>query len=121
MKQFMAILLAIISVFILSCHRIPEEVSEFSTLRLVWNDDPSTTMGIIWDGMNGMDSQEVAVNPYAPFTTSTLIQSFSTSFGWTASKDEKLCLGPFLNFPCPARKRYPETYVGENDLHSSCY
>lgn len=36
-----------------------------------------------------VDSQEVAVNPYAPFTTSTLIQSFSTSFGWTASKTMK--------------------------------
>jgi len=58
MKQFMTILLAIISVSILSCHRIPEEVSPLSTMRLVWNDDPSTTMSIIWDGM---ESQEVAV------------------------------------------------------------
>lgn len=40
-----------------------------------------------------VDSQEVAVNPYAPFTTSTLIQSFSTSFGWTASKTMKTAQG----------------------------
>lgn len=40
-----------------------------------------------------VDSQEVAVNPYGPFTTSTLIQSFSTSFGWTASKIMKTAQG----------------------------
>ena len=40
-----------------------------------------------------VDSQEVAVNPYAPFTTSTLIQSFSTSFGWAASKTMKTAQG----------------------------
>ncbi len=58
MKKCMTILLAIIGILILSCHRIPEEVSELSTMRLVWNDDPSTTMSIIWDGM---DSQDLAV------------------------------------------------------------
>lgn len=40
-----------------------------------------------------VDSQEVAVNPYAPFTTSTLIQSSSTLFGWTASKTMKVAQG----------------------------
>ncbi len=59
MKQFMTILLAISSVLILSCHRIPEEVTECSLMRLVWNDDPSTTMSIIWDGK---DSQDVLVS-----------------------------------------------------------
>lgn len=54
MKQL--ILLAIISVLILSCKRIPEEVSELSTMRLVWNDDPSTTMSIIWDGKTSKDA-----------------------------------------------------------------
>ncbi len=43
--------------------------------------------------VSAVDSQEVAVNPYAPFTTSTLIQSFSTSFGWTASKTMKVAQG----------------------------
>jgi hypothetical protein len=50
------ILLAIIGVLIFSCKRMPDEVSEFSTLRLVWNDDPSTTMAIIWDGMGGRNA-----------------------------------------------------------------
>ena len=50
------ILLAVIGVLIFSCKRIPEEVSDFSTLRLVWNDDPSTTMAIIWDGMSGRNA-----------------------------------------------------------------
>jgi hypothetical protein len=58
MKQFMTLLLASISVFLLSCNTIPEEVTEWPTLRLVWNDDPCTSMSIIWDGMN---SQELAV------------------------------------------------------------
>lgn len=43
--------------------------------------------------VTSVDSQEVAVSPYAPFTTSTLIQSFSTSFGWTASKTMKTAQG----------------------------
>ncbi len=43
--------------------------------------------------VSSVDSQEAAVNPYAPFTTSTLIQSFSTSFGWTASKTMKTAQG----------------------------
>ncbi len=50
------ILLAIIGVLIFSCKRIPEEVFDFSTMRLVWNDDPSTTMAIIWDGMSGRNA-----------------------------------------------------------------
>jgi len=50
------LLFAIVGVLIFSCKRIPEEVAEFSTLRLVWNDDPSTTMSIIWDGMQGRDA-----------------------------------------------------------------
>ena len=58
MRQFMTLLLASISVIILSCNTIPEEVTELSTLRLVWNDNPCTSMSIIWDGM---DSQEFAV------------------------------------------------------------
>ena len=43
---------AAIGIFMFSCKSIPEEVAEFSTMRLVWNDDPATTMSIIWDGMN---------------------------------------------------------------------
>jgi len=58
MKQFKTILLAGITAFLLSCNTVPEEVSEFSTLRLVWNDDPCTSMCIIWDGM---DNQEATV------------------------------------------------------------
>jgi len=58
MKQFMIIVLAFVSVFTLACNKIPEELAELSTMRLVWNDDPATTMSIIWDGM---DSQEFAV------------------------------------------------------------
>ena len=50
------IVFAVIGILIFSCKRIPEEVSEFSTMRMVWNDDPSTTMSIIWDGMNGSDA-----------------------------------------------------------------
>jgi hypothetical protein len=50
------VLLAFAGLLILSCKRIPDEVSEFSTLRLVWNDDPTTTMAVIWDGMEARDA-----------------------------------------------------------------
>jgi len=50
------LLFVIVGVLIFSCKRIPEEVAEFSTLRLVWNDDPATTMSVIWDGMQGRDA-----------------------------------------------------------------
>ena len=37
-----------------------------------------------------VESQEVNVSPYAPFTTSTLIQSSSTILGWAADKTMKV-------------------------------
>ncbi len=40
-----------------------------------------------------VDSQDVSVAPYAPFTTSTLIQSSSTSLGWTAPKTMQVAQG----------------------------
>ncbi|MEN8228898.1 MAG: metallophosphoesterase family protein [Bacteroidota bacterium] len=58
MKLRLVILLTITTVSILSCHNMPEEVSGLSAMRLVWNDDPSTTMSIIWDGM---ESEEVVL------------------------------------------------------------
>jgi hypothetical protein len=56
MKHFRTLLVAGISFFLISCNTIPEEVREWSTLRLVWNDDPSTSMSIIWDGMDSKDA-----------------------------------------------------------------
>lgn len=56
MKHLIIFLLTFIIVLNFSCKRMQEEVSKFSTIRLVWNDDPSTTMSIIWDGKNNRDA-----------------------------------------------------------------
>ncbi len=39
-----------------SCSRAPEEVTDISTLRLVWNEDPTTNTTIVWDGMSKTDA-----------------------------------------------------------------
>ncbi|MHA2279481.1 MAG: type I DNA topoisomerase [Promethearchaeota archaeon] len=40
-----------------------------------------------------VDTQDVSVTPYAPFTTSTLIQASSTVFGWPAHKTMQVAQG----------------------------
>lgn len=39
-----------------SCSKAPEEVTDISTLRLVWNEDPTTSTTLVWDGMNKTDA-----------------------------------------------------------------
>jgi len=36
-----------------SCHRVSEELSASDKYRLVWNDDPSSTVTIAWDQLEG--------------------------------------------------------------------
>lgn len=64
--------------------RVPNEKTATEIYEKVIKGTPTVT---------SVDSQEVSVNPYAPFTTSTMIQSFSTSFGWTANKTMKTAQG----------------------------
>lgn len=64
MKHLRTLLVASISILFYSCEvfpdvrflRVPGEETEWPTLRLVWNDDPCTSMSIIWDGMDGRDA-----------------------------------------------------------------
>lgn len=43
--------------------------------------------------IKSVQDTEASLSPYAPFTTSTLIQASSTLFGWTASKTMKVAQG----------------------------
>lgn len=46
----LSLLVLFMGTIVLSCNQVPEEVSESSTVRLVWNDDPTSTISIVWDG-----------------------------------------------------------------------
>lgn len=43
--------------------------------------------------ITSVESKEASIEPYAPFTTSSLIQASSTIFGWTADKTMKVAQG----------------------------
>lgn len=53
--HFKLISLSIISLllFITSCHEVAEDLASSDKYRLVWNDDPSSTMTIAWDQFEG--------------------------------------------------------------------
>ncbi len=40
----------------LACHHVPDEFATSDKYRLVWNDDPTSTMTIIWDQLEGEDA-----------------------------------------------------------------
>ncbi len=48
---FMFILVVFTS--LMSCNQVPKEYAASNKYRLVWNDDPMTTMTIIWDQITG--------------------------------------------------------------------
>jgi len=52
-----------------------------------------------------VESKDVTASPYAPFTTSTMIQSAGSTFGWTASKVMKVAQGLYETGMCT----YPRT------------
>jgi hypothetical protein len=41
---------------LVACEKAPEEVTDVSTLRLVWNSDPTTTASLVWDGKTKTDA-----------------------------------------------------------------
>ncbi len=49
-----SILVAIVA--LTSCRQVPEERAASEKYRLVWNDDPTSTMTIIWDQLSGEQS-----------------------------------------------------------------
>ncbi|MCD4724738.1 MAG: metallophosphoesterase [Bacteroidales bacterium] len=53
--HFKLISLSIISLllFITSCHEVSKDLASSDKYRLVWNDDPSSTMTIAWDQFEG--------------------------------------------------------------------
>ena len=58
-KKIQATILAIILILIVtlsSCKHIPKEYAASDKYRLVWNDDPTSTITIIWDQLTGEQS-----------------------------------------------------------------
>lgn len=56
MKDLLKLFPLIVWIVLTSCCKVPEEVTDISTLRLVWNDDPATTASIVWDGKTKTDA-----------------------------------------------------------------
>ena len=51
MKKLIGLLVvAVMAIFVMSCNEVPEEIADSSSVRLVWNDDPTSTISIVWDG-----------------------------------------------------------------------
>ena len=51
MKKLIGLLVvAVMAVFVMSCNEVPEEIADSSSVRLVWNEDPTSTISIVWDG-----------------------------------------------------------------------
>ena len=71
--------------------KVPNEKTATEIYKKVIKGNPTVT---------AVDSQDVSVNPYAPFTTSTLIQSSSTLFGWPANKTMKIAQGLYESGHC---------------------
>jgi len=57
-NKWIGIAMLILGLSISACHRVPEEHAASDKYRLVWNDNPSTTMTIVWDQL---EPSEVAV------------------------------------------------------------
>jgi len=57
-KQLNSFLIVIIGIiFLTSCQQIKHEPAASDKYRLAWNDDPTTTMTIIWDQLKDSDSR----------------------------------------------------------------
>ena len=60
---FSRILVLVLPLLVMAtgCRKVPEQYAASDKYRLVWNDDPTTTMTIIWDQLNEEEQRWVSV------------------------------------------------------------
>lgn len=57
MKKLIGLIVGVVmAIFVMSCNEVPEEIADSSSVRLVWNDDPTSTISIVWDGKTAEDA-----------------------------------------------------------------